>query len=107
MHKTNMFHIIKHKGIKQKGFNWTSLPIQLGKGQELIVVTSYTKHGWEIDTIQTFSQVQDYLGTFMVPWVWGSDFNRSPEEVLGKGVRSLFRRTPQRENGPHARRGDD
>ena len=85
LHKTDTFHLIKHKGIKQRS-NWSSLHIQLEKGQELIVVTGYTKHGWEIDTIQTFSQVQDYLGTFMVPWVWGGAFNRSPEELLGKGV---------------------
>ena len=58
LHKTDLFHLIKHKGIKQKGFNWASLHIYLEKGEELIVVTSYTKHGWEIDTIQTFSQVR-------------------------------------------------
>ena len=43
------------------------------------------KDGWEIGSLYTLSQVQDYLGTFTVPWVWGGDFNRSPEGLLGKG----------------------
>ena len=81
-----MFHLIKHKGIKQKGFNWASLHIQLEKDQELIVVTSYTKHGWEIDTISTLGEVQDFLGKFTVPWVWGGDFNRPTEELLSRGI---------------------
>ena len=50
------------------------------------MVTSYVKHGWEIDTIQTFNQVQDYLGSYTVPWVWGGDFNWSPDELIDRGI---------------------
>ena len=31
LHKTNMFNSIKHKGIKQKGFDWAALHVQLEK----------------------------------------------------------------------------
>ena len=86
LHKTNMFHIIKHKGIKQRGFNWAALHIQLEKDQEMIIVASYVRHGWEIDTISILGEVQDFLNSFTVPWIWGGDFNRSPEELLNKGL---------------------
>ena len=52
----------------------------------MIVVTSYTKHGWEIDSAYTMSQVQDYLGTFFSSLDMGGDLNRSPEELIGRGI---------------------
>ena len=79
---------MKQKGIKQNGNTWAFIHLQLEKDREFIILASYTKHGWEIDTTQTLSQVQDYLGTYIVPWVWGGDFNRSPEELLGKRIAS-------------------
>ena len=66
-----MFHKIQHMGIKTKGHNWASMHIQLEKDQELIVVTSYTKHGWDVEALHTFEQVQEYLGVFDIPWVPG------------------------------------
>ena len=71
LHKTDMFHLIKHKGIKQKGFDWAALHVQLEKDQEMIFVTSYIRHGWEVGTISILGEVENFLNTFTVPRVWG------------------------------------
>ena len=82
LHRTNKFHLIKHKGIRQVWHNWAALHIQVEKNQDFNIITSYVKHGWEIDSLYTLNQVQDYIGTFDVPWLWGGDHNRSPEELV-------------------------
>ena len=54
----------KDKCIQQKGLNWVAVKIRLRKqpgqnkrGNSLNIVTSYTQHGNEYDTLTTFDQV--------------------------------------------------
>ena len=106
LYRDQIFHWIKHKGVKTKGFNWASLHIQLKKDQELIIVTSYTKHGWGVETLQTFGEVQAYLGMFNVPWIWGGDFNRPPRSQSSKHYIFQLRPTPRKGRGRHVQSGD-
>ena len=45
------------------------------------LVTSYTKHGHGIEALGTFTKVREYLDTFTIPYIWGGDFNRPPEQL--------------------------
>ena len=70
MYITKMFHIIKNKGIDTKGHNWATLMIKVEKQQELIIVNTYTKHGWELETLTTLEQAQN-ISMYDIPWIWG------------------------------------
>ena len=71
-----MFHLLKHRGIRQKGHDWAAPHIQLEKDLLLNIVTSYVKHGWEIEPTHTLEQVQDYIRTFNVPWMLEGGFQQ-------------------------------
>ena len=86
LYRTQTFHLVKDKGIKSKGHTWASLRIKLEKSQDLIIMNSYTKHGWDIETQVALEEAQQYLSTYALPWVWGGDFNRTSEELLSKGL---------------------
>ena len=62
--------MIKHKGIRTKGFNWASIHIEFEKDQKLIIATSYTKHGWGVEALHTIEEVQNYLGLLSTQWIW-------------------------------------
>ena len=84
----------RDKHIPQQGPNWAAIKIRLkrqpgqpkNQGNSINIITSYTKHGWGVETLQTIEEVQNYLGMFNVPWVWGGDFSRPPEVMLEQGL---------------------
>ena len=80
----------KDKHIPQQGLNWAAIKIRLkrqpgqpkGQSNSINIITSYTKHGSEYETITTFDQVQKYIDQYTCPYIWGADFNRSPAEMV-------------------------
>ena len=58
-------------------------------------MTSYTKHGQELEALATFTQLQDFLDHYTIPYVWGGDFYRLPAQLLqeagfnGLGLQAL------------------
>ena len=71
LYKKNGLHLVKDYGIKTKGHNWVTIRVQLEKAQELIVMNTYTKHGWDLETQVTLEEAQAYLSAYDIPWVWG------------------------------------
>ena len=75
------------------GYNWAAVTITLAGGFHMNLVTSYTKHGHGIEALGTFTKVREYLDTFTIPYIWGGDFNRPPEQLTqetannGLGIR--------------------
>ena len=66
----------KDKYIPQKGLNWAAVKIRLRKkpgqnkrGNSPNIVTSYTQHGNEYDTLTTIDQFQNYLDQYTCPSV--------------------------------------
>ena len=86
MYRTQTFHLVQDKGIKSKGHNWGALRIKLEKAQDLIIMNSYTKHGWDLEAQVTLEEAPWYLSTYALPWVRGGDFNRTSEELISKGL---------------------
>ena len=39
-----------------------------------------------METLQTLEEVQNYIGMFDTPWIWGGDFNRPPETLMDQGL---------------------
>ena len=82
------FERAKHN--PQQGLNWAAIKIRLkrqpgqpqNQGNSINIITSYTKHGSEYEAITTFDQVQKYIDQYTCPYIWGADFNRSPEEMV-------------------------
>ena len=66
------------KHIPQTSLNWAAIKIRLkkpphqpkGKGNVLNIITSYTRHGNEYDTITTVSQIQKYIDQYTCQYVW-------------------------------------
>ena len=71
LYRTKMFHLINDKGIKTKGHSWITMRIHVEKQQELIVVNTYTKRGWELEVLSTLEQVQEYISMYDAPWIYG------------------------------------
>ena len=57
--------------IQYGGHNWAAVTITLHDGYHLNLVTSYTKHGHELEALNTFTKVREFLDTFTIPYVWG------------------------------------
>ena len=74
-------------GLEMTGHNWCALIIKLAKNRGLNLITSYIPHGTTQDGTRTIVEVNKYLDRFKVPFVWGGDFNRSPEECVEQGLR--------------------
>ena len=74
-------HLRKEKHVQTRGLNWASLAVVLQDGCALNIVTSYTKHGHELEARGTFTQVRECIDTFTIPYVWGGDFNRAPKQL--------------------------
>ena len=49
-------------------------------------MNTYTKHGCDLETQVTLEEAQQYVSTYAIPWLWGGDFNRTPDELLAKGL---------------------
>ena len=64
-----------------KGYNWAAITIELHGGFLLDLITSYTKHGHELEALGTFTKVREFIDMFTIPYVWGGDFNRAPEQL--------------------------
>ena len=86
LYRRNGLYIIKDRWVKSKGHAWVSIRFQHEKAQEMIIMNTYTKHGWDLETQVTFEEAQGYLSAYAIPWLWGGDFNRTAEELLSKGL---------------------
>ena len=84
--------------IPYKGYNWAAITIRIHGGFLLNLITSYTKHGHELEALGTFTKVREFIDTFTIPYVWGGDFNRPPGQVEsetaqnGLGTKCLYPR---------------
>ena len=56
----------------------------------LNIVTSYTKHGHDLEASGTFTQVREFLESFTISYVWGGDFNRPPEQLISETAQSCL-----------------
>ena len=45
-------------------------------------MTSYTKNGTDYEALVTFNQVQQYVEAYTCPYIWGGDFNRTPDIMV-------------------------
>ena len=78
--------MVKEKGVKCNGHNWVAIRFKLEKAQEMIIMNTYIKHGWDLETQVTLEEAQRYISAYTIPWLWGGDFKRTAEELLSKGL---------------------